>query len=895
MEDHSVKSKILQFKGQPRLPKFAVPKSYDLTLTPDLAACTFSGSVEINLTVLERTSVLVLNALELSIHEPCFTDSNGKRYRPCDVVVDGEDEILVLVFDEELGVGGGVLQIKFSGVLNDYMKGFYRGTYLDGGVKKNMANTQFEAVDARRCFPCWDEPALKATFKVVLVVPRELIALSNMPIIKEEPNGNLKTVYFDESPLMSTYLVAFVVGSFDCIEDIAADGTKVCVYCPVGQSHRGRLGLSLALRAVDFFGKYFSMAYPLSKLDMVAVPDFSGGAMENYGLIIYREAELLHDETHSAAYSIQRMAIVVAHEVAHQWFGNLVTMEWWTHLWLNEGFATWISYLAVNDFFPEWNIWSQFLEETEGGLRLDALEESHPIEVDVGHARSVDEIFDAISYLKGSAVIRMLEGYLGEEVFQKSLSSYMKKYAGGNAKTEDLWRVLSEKAAVEVNKMMDTWTKQKGYPLLFVRLEGHTLEFEQSQFLSSGLQGDGQWVVPVCYSAGSYSRCKKFLLETKFGRIEVPELLDSSRENLSSIQDKILGKNDEDIWIKVNVEQAGFYRVKYEDKLASRLRKAIQRKELSAMDKFGILDDTYALCQACEMPFCSLLSLMDAYKEEFDYIVLSRLIDICLGVVRISRDAIPDMVGRLKQFFINLLLGSAEKLGWDPKSGESHLDSLLRGEVLTALATFGHRKTEEEAMKRFQAFRNDASTPLLPPDTRRAAFIVIMRNSNSGDKKGLEDLLNIYRQAESVQEKKRVLGTIASSPDADLVSQVLDLQLSNEIREQDVIYVLNGISLEGRETAWRWLKAHWETVLAKWGPGRGMLLTHFIRDIVIPFSSHQMAHEVEEFFARWPNDSIAMTLKQSIEQVRIKARWVDHIKQESSLQELINELASRGC
>ncbi|KAL9266138.1 Aminopeptidase M1-like protein [Drosera capensis] len=320
--------------------------------------------------------------------------------------------------------------------------------------------------------------------------------------------------------------------------------------------------------------------------------------------------------------------------------------------------------------------------------------------------------------------------------------------------------------------------------------------------------------------------------------------------------------------------------------------KAIQNNSLSAMDKFGILDDAYALCQACQTPFSSLLLLMDVYRREMDYIVTSRLIDICLSMATISRDAIPDMVGQLKQFFISLLFGSAEKLGWDQKPGESHLDSLLRGKVLAALATFGHAKTEEEARKRFQSFIGDTSTPLLPADTRRAAFVATIRHSTIEDKTGLADLLNIYRKAESVQEKKRVLRTIAYSPDPNLVSQVLDLLLSNEIREQDVIYVLAGISPEGRETAWRWLKDNWDPVLAKWGPG--MLLVHFVRYIVIPFASHQMADEIEEFFTSRPNDSIDMTLRQSVEQVRIKARWVYHIRQDSYLQELISGLAASG-
>ncbi|KAL9266139.1 Aminopeptidase M1-like protein [Drosera capensis] len=409
-----------------------------------------------------------------------------------------------------------------------------------------MATTQFEPVDARRCFPCWDEPALKATFEVTVVVPTELIALSNMPVFKQEPILNMNTVHFKKSPLMSTYLLAFVVGEFDSIEDVTDD-----VYCPVGQSHRGKLGLSLALRALDFFGEYFSMPYPLPKLDMVAVPDFSCGAMENYGLIIFREVELLHDDDSSAAASKQGMVIAVAHEEPTS--GSGTWLQWNGGRICGLMKALRHSYLAVDHFFPEWNIWSQFLEETEAGLRLDALEQSHPIEVEVGHARSVDEIFDAISYCKGSAVIRMLEDFLGHKVFQESLSSYMKKYAGGNAKTEDLWRVLTEEAGIEVDKMMTSWTKQKGYPVISVRLEGNILEFKQSQFLLSGAEGGGQWIVPVSLSAGSYSRCKKFLLETKSRSVDVSELLDSSSNNSSATDEKNQSQHDEDVWIKVNV------------------------------------------------------------------------------------------------------------------------------------------------------------------------------------------------------------------------------------------------------------------------------------------------------------------------------------------------------
>ncbi|KAK4479549.1 hypothetical protein RD792_015066 [Penstemon davidsonii] len=807
-----------QFKGQARLPKFAVPKSYDLTLKLDLSACNFYGKVLIDVSIKGFTKFIVLNALELEFHQVSFTNSQNLKYVPSDVLVDSDDEILVLVFEEGLDVGNGVLEIEYSGVLNEHLKGLYRCTYLDKGVKKNMVSTQFEAVDARRCFSCWDEPALKITLENI---PSELTALSNMPISKEIIHESHKTVHFEDSIVMSTYLVAIVVGLYDYIEDATDDGIKVRVYCPVGKSEKGKFALNIALKTLEFFTMYFSMPYPLPKLDMVAIPEFSGGAMENYGLITFRENELLQDELHSAAltfkgllFSIWQLTIVVAHEVAHHWFGNLVTMEWWTHLWLNEGFATWVSYLVTNILFSEWKIWNLFLQETIGGLRMDSLEQSHPIE--------------------------------------KSLASYMKMYAFKNAKTEDLWSVLTETSGVEVSSIMDIWTKQKGYPVISVKLNNSTLKFEQIQFFSSALNSDAQWIVPLTLSLGSYSDQKKFLLESKIGQLNIGDIFGGN--------EKIVAEN---WWIKINTNQAGFYRVKYDDNLAARLRKAIASNLLSASDEFGILDDAFALCEACLMPFSSLLYMMDTYRKELEYIVLSRLIDVCYSASKILREAIPKLASDLNQFFISLLLSSAEKLGWEATPGESQLNALMREEVLMALANFGHPQTNEEAIKHFQAFINDENTSLLPVDTRKAAYVAVMRNTSTADRSGLQLLKKLYREVDAVQEKTRILRCMASCPDPSIVAEVLDFMLSDEVRHQDAIYVLQGISWEARATAWTWFKEKWDLILKKWGAE--MLLTHFVRDIITPLCCHEMANEVEAFFGSHPVPSIELNLKQSVE------------------------------
>ncbi|KAF8388770.1 hypothetical protein HHK36_025450 [Tetracentron sinense] len=923
-----------QFKGQPRLPKFAIPKRYDLKLKPDLVACKFTGTVEIDVHIVADTKFIVLNAADLVVDRAslCFKyPISSKEFRPSDVEMVEKDEILVLEFDEVLPIGAGILEIGFKGTLNDQMKGFYRSTYEFNGEKKNMAVTQFEPADARRCFPCWDEPTAKATFKITVDVPSELIALSNMPVIEENPHGHLKTIAFQESPLMSTYLVALVVGLFDYIEDQTSDGIKVRVYCQVGKGSQGKFALDVAVRTLDLYKIYFDVPYSLPKLDMVAIPDFSAGAMENYGLVTYRDTALLYDDQHSAAVNKQWVAIVVAHELAHQWFGNLVTMEWWTHLWLNEGFATWVSYLATDSLFPQWKIWTQFLDETTEGLRLDGLAESHPIEVEISHAGDIDEIFDAISYNKGASIIRMLQSYLVKDgvgitlycsvtakyrilfpennfvygnavnpgipgFVMRSLASYMKRYACSNAKTEDLWAVLEEESGEPVNMLMNSWTKQKGYPVVSVKVKDKKLEFDQSQFLSSGSHGDGQWIVPITLCCGSYDARKNFLLRTQSETPDIMEFLGCLSAKDSLMETGNQGKCDKNnagcTWIKLNVDQTGFYRVKYDDDLAARLRYAIENNYLSATDRFGILDDSYALCMACQQSLSSLFTLMSAYREELDYTVLSQMINISYEVARMVADATPELVDYIKQFFISLFQYSADilkekatipikyaqrtllklstgnrscrKLGWEPGQSESHLDAMLRGELLTALAVFGHDITQNEAIRRFHAFLNDRNTALLPPDTRKAAYVAVMQTVRTSNRSGYESLLRVYRETDLSQEKCRILGSLASCPDPDIILEVLNFCLSSEVRSQDAIFGL-AVCREGREIAWSWLK----------------------------FSSYEKINEVEEFFASRIKPSIARTLKQSIERVHINAKWVQSIQNEEYLAEVVKELAYR--
>ncbi|XP_047084021.1 aminopeptidase M1-C-like [Lolium rigidum] len=841
---------VAQFRGQARLPRFAAPRRYELRLLPDLVACTFSGSVAITVAVSAPTRFLVLNAADLSVDRASI---HFQVLAPEEVVFFKDDGILVLGFAKQLPLGEGVLKMDFNGTLNNQMRGFYRSKYQHKGKERNMAVTQFESVDARRCFPCWDEPAFKAKFKLTLEVPSELVALSNMPVATTTVAGPIKTVRYEESPLMSTYLVAIVVGLFEYVEGVTSQGTRVRVYTQVGKSSQGRFALDVGVKSLDLYKDYFDTPYPLPKLDMVAIPDFSAGAMENYGLVTFQEVALLFDEKSSSASSKQNVAIIVAHELAHQWFGNLVTMEWWTHLWLNEGFATWVSHLAVDSIFPQWNIWTQFLDNTTGALRLDSLEDSHPIEVEINQASEVNEIFDAISYDKGASLIRMLQGYLGADRFQKALASYIKKYAYSNAKTEDLWAVIEKETGEPVKDLMSTWTKQKGYPVINAKLKGNGMELDQAKFLLDGSSSPGMWIVPITSGCGVYETPKKFLFKLKHDKLVIA----------SQCADRKKGGN---FWTKLNINGTGFYRVKYDEELAAALQNALEMNKLSVMDKIGIVDDSHALCMARQQTLASLLRLLHCYRWEADFSVLSHVNSVTTSIAKISLDAIPGLAGDIKQLLIKILFSPAEKLGWDPKNGESHVDVMLRPLLLIALVQLGH-------------------------DTRKAAYLAVMQNVSSSNRSGYDALRKVYSESAEGEERFTVLGILSSCRDKDIVLESLNLIFANEVRIQDTYTALRGVQIEAREIAWNWLKENWEHIFKTFPASK--LVSVFVEDIVPLFSSNDKAAEISKFFETRTTAQFEKTLKQSLEMVRINARWVEGIRSEPGLAQTVRELLGK--
>uniref|UniRef100_A0A7N0V8D3 Aminopeptidase n=1 Tax=Kalanchoe fedtschenkoi TaxID=63787 RepID=A0A7N0V8D3_KALFE len=791
----------IKFRGKLRLPTFAVPSRYDLRLRPDLVELKFDGSVKINVDVVSDTAFLVLNAAALNVTPGSvrFRISEDEILEPIWTGLFEEDQILVLEFSDKLPLGAGVLSIDFQGTLNDELRGFYRSAY-GPGISGNIAATQFEPIDARRMFPCWDEPAFKATFKITLDVPSDLLALSNMPIAEETINGNIKTLIHQESPIMSTYLVAVVVGSFDFVEGHTGDGVKVRVYCPVGKSEEGKFALNIALKTLDIYKEFFSVPYTLPKLDLIGIPDFAAGGMENYGLITFA-LELLYVNQDSEARDLLNVANVVTHELGHMWTGDLVTMEWWTDLWLNEGFASWLATYAVGHLFPEWNSWTQFLQSSALALSKDGKSNSHPIEVPIKKTSDINEVLDTITYDKGSAILQMLHTYLGPDKFQRSIASYIQEYSWSNANTDDLWAVLTRVSGMPVKKVMSGWTKQQGYPVISVKADNNSLEFKQAQFLSTGSRGHGQWIVPITLCCGFYDTCHSFLLSKKSQVIDMKEMGGCS-----------CTENGACPWIKVNTDQTGFYRVKYEEEQISRLLIAVEKHELSASDRFGVLDDLLALSAAYHLPLASLLTSVDSYTEEDDYVVLSNMRIVSNTVARIAADATPQLTNCVKKIFINIFEKSAQKLGWDPKQDDSLLDALMRGDVLYALALLRHDATLQEATRRFHAYLADRNNSFASSDTRRAAFVAVMQNVTMHNQADYLSLLTLYNETDDYTEKSQIIGSLTTCPDSGIVSQTLEYLLTSGVPLGYSYNALGAVSWEGREAAWIWLKDNWETL-----------------------------------------------------------------------------------
>ena len=696
------------------LPANVRPIKYRLTLEPDLDKFTFRGDEAVDIEVLESTSVITLNCIEIEIQSCQLTFDDDTSVSPQSTLFDKSQETVSFKFSSPVTSGKARLDIGFTGELNDKLRGFYRSHYTDGeGQERYLATTQFEATDARRAFPCWDEPAVKATFDLTLVVPSQLVAISNMPVADEtEIRPGFNAMRFAETPVMSTYLLAFVVGDLAAVEQRIDDGTLIRVWATRGKEEQGRYALDVSVRLLAYMNDYFGIPYPLPKLDHLAIPDFAAGAMENWGAITYRETALLVDPQDSSAGTRQVVAAIIAHEMAHMWFGDLVTMAWWNDLWLNESFASWMGDKAVDHLHPEWEMWTQFLTaDTNRALSLDGLKNSHPIEQEVNNPAEIGQLFDAISYSKGASILRMLEHFLGSETFREGLHHYLTNHQYSNAQTQDLWDALGHASAQPVTAIMDTWVKQTGYPVLDVQVhrqkDGIDVTLSQSRFVYESVLGKGGaddtlWHMPVSVRTASDAH-------------PVSTLMDGP-EATTRVEPASYGSPEE--WIKVNPLQTGFYRVKYPEEELAKLTSPIQNLVLPAADRLGVQNDAYALARAGHISATQFLTIAEAYGNETDVSVCADLAANLGGLDTLLWD--EPYYTKFQAFARGVFQSIGRRIGWDARPGEGHLDVLLRSTVLAQLGNYEDADTISEARSRFDQYVEDSAS--VRPDIRSVVF-----------------------------------------------------------------------------------------------------------------------------------------------------------------------------
>lgn len=837
-----------------RLSKFVKPERYRLFIRPDLEGFTFSGEETIFLSLGQATRQITLHSKELKIESAEFLHEN-KDIWAGKISYDKKSETATFTFPKTLAKGKGQLKLVFKGILNDKMRGFYRSRYIHKGKERHMATTQFEATDARRAFPCFDEPAQKAIFDVTLMVPKDLTAISNTieSEITEHESG-YKVVKFKPTPKMSTYLLAFIVGDFEFIEAKTSGGVLVRVFVTPGKKHQAKFALETAVKTLEFYNNYFAIPYPLPVLDLIAIPDFSHGAMENWGAVTYRESALLVDPEHSSAANKQWVALVIAHELAHQWFGNLVTMEWWTHLWLNEGFASYIEYLAVDHLFPKWEIWTQFAYADLGiALKLDSLKNTHPIEVEVHHPDEIGEIFDEVSYSKGASVIRMLAGYLGEKDFRDGLRCYLKKHSYKNASTIHLWQAFEKVSKKPVKDFMRNWTAKPGYPVIKVVEEKNKLLLKQSRFFFSPISkkqaGDNTtWNVPMLIQTDKQAATTRLLSEK------------------SSAITKPKGR-----WVKLNFGESGFYRTDYPAQMLSALKLAAASRQLPALDRLALVRDAFALSESGDLPTPRALELVRGYKNETDYTVW---VEIAHGLDNV-RNIIwhEPFYPQYREFALDIFKKISKALGFKASGNESHTRALLRSLVLHQLLVFGHEPTVKQALKIFKTQKS------VPANIRS---VVYQAAAQTGNEKLHEQFLGNYQKETLSEEKNRIGRALGQFAKPALLKKTLKFAMSGHVRIQDTAAMFMSVwnNRSGADLAWDFTKKHWQELVRRY-PASGHMLSRFIKPAGY-FSAEAKAKDVAKFFKSHPPVGAQRALAQVLEKIYGNAAWrgrdAEHIK-----------------
>ena len=834
-----------------KLPKEVVPAEYAIRIVPNIGNFTFAGTETVKLNVRSPVDQLVLNALELKIEA---TSIDGKELPTSAIMIDKENELLTLTLPSELPAGDHTLALRFIGKINQQGQGLFYMHYQEqrSGVRKIMLGTQFEATDARRFFPCWDEPAFRARFQLSVVVPENWLAVSNMPIESEKKIGSEKEVRFAATPPMSSYLNVFVAGELDLIESRAGP-TQIRVIATKGKAELGRYALEASAQILKYYNDYFGVPYPLPKLDQIALPGGFGGAMENWGGITYFESTLLFDPENSSAETKQDIYEVLAHEMAHMWFGDLVTMAWWDNLWLNEGFASWMGSKCTAHFNPRWEVWlARELPRDptrrtgiarEAAMEGDARSTTHPIQQPISTEAEANSAFDDITYKKGQSFLRMLESFLGEDVFRDGIRRYIAAHKYSNTTTADLWDALSEASKKPVGEIAAAWTQQPGFPVVNLKREADgKVRLTQERFTVNFKNAPPLlWKIPVTYSV--------------VGEAPATLLMASTTADL--------GKIPADRALKLNVNGAGNYRVEYDAPSWNLLLDNLPK--LSVEDRVNLLSDAWALVKAGRAPVSLYFGLIEKLPASTDLAEREQIIDV-IDFINSLLIGSPQLE-KFQRYARSLLRPTFETLGWEPKAGEPLSAGILRASLISILGDLNDSEIIAGCRERFEKYVTDPAS--LAPDLRGAVLKVVGRYA---DEKTWERLHDFGLKTTSIEEKQNYYNALAGAGDPKLVRKALSIALTDELPTSRAVFLVSRVArCSGRpDLVWEFAAANMNALLAK-TDAAGM--NRYAPGLFTFFSDESRVVELQTYAKKNLSAASAPEVAKAVDEIQFRAEF----------------------
>lgn len=815
-----------------------VPRNYNISFAPDLEKFVYTGREIITFDVSDGIKTVTLDIVGLDIVSCRFL----RKGRDCFVTSwsRNDKEGLRINFLKPLTKGEYQLAIEFRGKISSFLTGWYRSGYKVDGKQKYMATTHFEPADARQVFPCIDNPSYKATFDIALKIDNHLTAISNMPQVSVKASGkNKKIVTFAQTSLMSTYLLYMGVGEFEFLETRYRDIVIRGVTTP-GKSRYTKFALDSAKKFLAYFEEYFGFEYPLPKVDLIAVADFAAGAMEQWGAITFRENILLCMPGRTSIVLQKRIAEVIAHELAHQWFGDLVTMKWWDDLWLNESFATFMAYKAVHHFWPEWHVWTDYLTDTVfEGMALDSMRSSHPIQTHVEDVNEISELFDEIAYDKGGSILRMLEEYLGHDVFRDGLRAYINKFKYGNAAGEDLWNTMDTASSKPVSQLMKSFVTQSGFPSLFVNLQRAALSVRQERFAFVPNKYNERWFVPMVIQDDR--GISRHLLERGEHEFVLPRISE---------------------FVNINYNYSGFYISTYSNESFTMLGKCFSK--LNVVDRIGILHDLYYAVLAGRRTIVDFVGFVSRfYTREKDPTVLAYVLNKLLSnYLFLQKEGLATLT---KEF----ALRSLDFAGRLPQKEEDPDNVVGRNLALFVLSLFDHKETLDFGKKQFNAFLEDEKS--IHPDLRAVVYGLAVW----ADDGNYEEVLDLYRKSGVAEERMKFLSALGRTRNKDLLRKTLDYSVSSEVNFANIIYIFASLSRNpyARDISIDWLLMNWDSLVANGGGIAYMVLRRVLK-LVVPSFGIGREEEIRRFLKRIGNINLKKTVEQVMEELEIYSRFV---------------------